>query len=404
MKGKKLFGLVLGAAMIFSLASCGEANVDDQKEAIKKTLDASICVNTSSGSPLLAGGTTELSGDSNDALTVTTSQIMNVNGTKYTVELAWSWAEEFNASISGKEEVDATHEKISFVYPASDAEADGAATLVVNAKCGEQTGSTQFNVTLTKMSLIFDPMTIAELYATNEAGDNFWFLNAENKIITNHGQSFYYIAISGKLIYKAPDSNWGLLADGEKVVQLYRLDACSDNNVAVVGKYITCYGEIGNGYGNVQISFISKIEEMEDHSAIAEPSGNYSSVPEGINDSAVAADFKSFCSGIGNSLYTVTGIVSSNTSTFTPGSRFTFTLKVGEHTFTVAYDYHTAKEGGAAIGTEFQSVLTSAVRNVTSLTIKGTIRWARTDGTSAFGAEGAWQLVPFKSGDIVANA
>lgn len=397
MKVKKLAGFVLGMSMVAALASCGNGgNAEGQKKAIEKTLGGSIAVVTSSGNPLMANTEIELSGDSNDSLTLTSSQISNVDGSKYTVELTWSWDEAYNDAISALNDLDATHKKMEFNYPGSSATENTKVEFKVSAKCGSETGEAKFLVSLKPVSLIFDPMSIAELYSLNDAGTNFKFMNEETgKIKTNHGQSFYYIAISGKLIYKAPDSNWGLLADGEKVVQLYRLDSCSDNDKAVVGKYVTCYGEISNGYGNVQISYISKIEEMEDHSAIADPV-ELSPLAEGINDSA-SADFKTFYSGIGNGISSVTGTLKSAV-TFNASTRCTFVLVVGSHEITIAYDYHTAK-GDTSVSDAYKAIFSSATAG-TALKIHGSVRWANNEGSSVISADGAWQLVPYLASDI----
>ena len=244
-------------------------------------------------------------------------------------------------------------------------------------------------------------MTIEELYRANAADTNFEFFDeATGKIKTNHGQNFYYIAVSGKLIYKAPDSNWGLLADGDHVAQLYRLDQCTDNDKAVVGNYITVYGEIGNGYGNVQISYISKIKVLEDHSSITEPTMNYANVTAGMLTKG-DANFKSFCSGVSNSLYQITGTVKAGTdlATFTGGSRLTFVVVIDGVEMTIAYDYHVAKNN-TELTNAFKNAI-SPLKGGDTVTIKGTLRWSNANGAHEFSENGAWTITPFEASGII---
>lgn len=418
MKTSKILTLGLSFLMVGALASCGAS--EDDKAAVETALEKSICSVYSSGDPLLADVSTQLKGDDNDALLVTVSQIVNTNsGKKVTVQLDWTWEEKYNEYMSIVDLTDdPTHKKIEFTYP------NKAKILADMVAAGEKVDSTtvvpntpvEFKVTASlkgyskeanyKAELVpetatFDPMTIEELYRANEAGTNFEFFDeATGKIKTNHGQNFYYIAVSGKLIYKAPDSNWGLLADGDHIAQLYRLDQCSDNDKAVVGNYITVYGEIGNGYGNVQISYISKIKVLTDHSSVTEPTMNYASVTAGMLTKG-DPNFKSFCSGVSNSLYQITGTVKAGTdlATFTGGSRQTFVVVIDGVEMTIAYDYHVAKNN-TELTNAFKNAI-SPLKGGDTVTIKGTLRWSNANGAHEFSDNGAWTITPFEASGII---
>lgn len=403
---KKLTALTLGLLTVAALASCGNNSAEDEKKALQKVMDGTICASVTSGNPIMPDTETELSGDDNEALSVTVSQITNVNGKQYTTALTWSWEEAYNEKIKMVDiEGDATHKKLEFTYPGSTEEAVDI-QFKVDAKCGAATGAANFKVKLTPVSIIYDAMTIADLYKPNQAGTNFEIVDeTTGKIKTNHGQKYYYVAISGKLIYKSPDSNWGLLADGKNVVELYRLDACSDNDKAVVGHYITVYADISNGYGNIQLAYISEIEEMVDHTSIEEPV-DIEDVKEGINDEE-SPDFKTFFSGISNANSKVTGTFNClkdksgneiEPSTFDKSARQTLELTVGSETFVIAYDYHAGKTGD--VGLEFEDIIKGLSKG-DSLEIHGTLRWANDNGSNGISAEGQWTLTPYLSGDIV---
>ena len=398
MKAKKLAGLILGLAMASTLASCGE-NTEQTSAAAKKALSMNIA--NVSGTPLLADTTATLEGDSNQAITVTTKQVVKVEGNSYTAELNWTWDEKYNdkASLEVLKD-DETHKKIAIAYPAKaevTEDTDLTFAFSVTAKVGSQTASANYNVVLTPATLIFDFMTIADLYKKSDDGTTFAFIDQTTGYIKeNHSQGYYYVRIPGKLIYKSPDSNWGLLADGDKVIQLYRLDECGDDNLAVVGEYLTVYGEIGPGYGNVQLSYISKIEVLSDHSDIAEPVDI--TLPSGFNTST-SADYKPFNSGISNAVTTLTGkIVSGDLTSFTGKVRFTFEIEIATDTnITVAYDYHVKTDD---IVSSYTSVLAGGIG--TNIKVRGTLRWSNADGTHTIGGAGGWTITPFEASGMSA--
>ena len=417
MKKTKIAGLLLTIAAASVLASCG--NPEQELAACEAALTKSIA--TVTGTPLSSSVTTELSGDSNDIVTVTTKQLVNVDGNKYTVELSWSWDEEFNDLITQKAaNDDDTHAKLYFNYPSKAEQENGLdAKFKVEAKVNKQVATAEYSVHLAPCTYKFDEMTIAELYALKDSGDTFAFMDDSGELISqNHGQDYYYVKVSGKLVYVAPDKNFGILADGNHYVYLYKINKYGDPGAAVVGKYFRISASIAQYYGNIQLSYIKNIEELDDHSNITEPT-NFT-VTNDINEKD-SAGFKPFYSAdaISTMINPVTGVatnpmvqvkVGSSTvmqastfDAFDGTTRYTFDLKLDDtHTITVAYDYHTGTtdtESGTATREAFKTVLNAVTDGSTKLTVKGCLIF--NNPSNSIGPDGAWQIVPLEAGDIV---
>lgn len=410
MKTKRFLSLALGLAATLTLSSCG-GNPEEELKALEKDMKGSIAYNYTSGAQLVEGYDNEFTGDTNDALMVTVKAIRNSNGAKYNIDYTW----EFDSNYASLIDIagDENHKKIEFKYPgpisADDQKLIDAGeldkdygnvvtTIKGTGKCGSQTKSIEFSVKLIHETHTYDEMTIEELYKKSEDGSTFAFIDpTSGKIKTNHGQDYFYVRTSGKLIYKSPDSNWGLLADGKHVAQLYQLGKCSDNDKAVVGSYITVCADIAQYYGNIQLSYVSKIVVMQDHSKIAEPQ-ELGSLSAHINDKG-HADFKAFNSGISNAVGTLEGMTVKDISgidSFDGSNRFTWTVEKDGQVFTIAYDYHVAgaKVADSQIAKNIKAALTSGKK----VNITGTLRWSGTGVDD----NGAWQLTPFQENHVVA--
>ena len=207
-------------------------------------------------------------------------------------------------------------------------------------------------------------------------------------------EDYLYVGVKGKVIYLAPDGNWGLIADGDQVMEIYagagtKLKAENFPNLA--NEYVCVWGNISQYTGNVQLSFISKITKIE-ASEITEPTKTYAT----LDASAIAAlknpenegydSHKQFIDGFSNSLAKVTG-------TFVAGSlkdrdgkavsgfdklvdnRFTFELKVGTEKMTIAYDYHT----NIGAKTNLFSEYVAQLKKGGNITVKGTARYNGAD-------------------------
>ncbi len=411
MKTKRLAGLLIGLLSIGVLASCNSSggNPEGEAKALSKVLDGGIASIASSGSPLLAQegdnkNENSLSGNDNDALSVTVKQVTKVNNVSYTVELEWTWAEEYNEVISLSElEGDEYHKKMSFVYPGESDKENTTASFKVTGKCGSSTSERTFNVILVKPTIKYDEVTIASLYEANSDNTNFNIVDTSTGYIKgNYNQKYYYIAVSGKVIYVAADQNWALIADGKDVLQLYRVDASSDKELVTVGNYIKVWGNMSNGYGNLQLAFVTKVEILEDHSKIADFVEQ--EIPNGLNNTKDDKGFRSFFSGISNAVTTFTGTANS-TITFTGKARATLKLNLdgaeGNY-ITIAYDYHVGTPDKSKLnetGEAYKKVF-DQVKKGTKLKIRGTMRWSSDSGTNVINAKGHWTITPFDLTDV----
>lgn len=407
MKSKKILTLVLGLGAALSLASCGE-NPEEQMQAVEKAIEAGLCFNGSNF--IVEGFTTEFDGDTNEALTLNTKMLRNVNGNVYTVEISY----DFDENLGTLTQVDEYHSKITWNFPNPlskedqkryDAEVkengksdigDTFTQVTATAKCGSQAKSETYDLKLIHKTKFYDDMTLEQLYAKSEDGSTFAFMNG-SEIGTNYGQDHFYLSVSGKVVYKSPDSNWGILSDGKYSVEVYQLGKCNDNDKFVEGKYVKVFADIAHYYGNIQLSYVSKVVELEDHSNIQEPV-NYE-VTTSINDKN-SPEFKAFNSGISNSVATIKGVTVKSTSAskgFDGGAgRYTFTIVQNGKEMTVAYDYH-VKTNDGSVQNAYKDILTAVDGKDQKVNITGTLRWSG-DGINA---NGEWQIVPFLANHIV---
>lgn len=207
-------------------------------------------------------------------------------------------------------------------------------------------------------------------------------------------EDYLYVGVKGKVIYLAPDGNWGLLADGDQVLEIYAGAGTKlkpENFPNLANEYVCAWGNISQYLGNVQLSFISKFTKINANE-ITEPTMNYATLTEskiaGLKNptSEGYSSHKQFIDGFSNSLGKVTG-------TFVAGSlkdrdgktvaswdklvdnRFTFELKVGSENMTIAYDYHTNIGAKKNLFNEYVSVLKAGG----NIQVKGTLRYNGSD-------------------------
>lgn len=403
---------MVGCAAVMSLASCnGGGNAQGEAAAVEKAKKASICALAASGTPVLADTNTTLSGDAQDQLLLTAKQVTKIEGQNYTVDIAWSYdATKYSANVKGISDVegDANHKKMEFIYPTNDHTGDlPVVEFSAHLTCGSASADAKYIVTLDKVNTIFDDLTIAQIIAVKDSttfvpGEKMFALQNDDHdgYMMNHNQKYYYVRTSGKLIYLSPDKNWGLLADGQNVIQLYQISKCSMKDVAVQGKYLTIEGNLGNGYGNLQLSYITKIEEMSDHSKIAEPA-EYGELKEGLNEKS-HADYLNYAGDgkISNAIVSLTGVTFAGTDDPIDQDlkgRFVFNVKKGTHIFKIAYDYHVYDQAGGTSGLDaWKDLLRNAKTGETVFNIKGTCRYSNDDGGHGFGKEGVWAVTPFE--------
>ena len=226
-------------------------------------------------------------------------------------------------------------------------------------------------------------------------------------------EKYHYCTVFGKVIYRAPDGDFLLLADGRNVLEVYGgMTYLLDSTYpALVNDYVKITGNLRSYKANIQLGMVFRIEALsvEERAEITEPEPlEYFTLDEAFLNSlhvdGNACDKQAVILSHGgclaNSLATVTGTLVpgsvvkgtnpvSNINSLTPRDRFSFKLQVGTEQMEIAYDYHVDKTGDLGIFDAIKDALLSE----TSFTVGGTMRYAGSDFTTL--EPGNWTLVPF---------
>ena len=409
---KKLTAFILSLAASMLLAGCGgTAEIDydtvkvpeteeQARAAIEVVKDHAIA--NVKGRSLTPGVESSLSGDDRDSVTLTTKEEARVKNFG-TVEVSISWDYEkskYDTIISNivdaktaEGEVDPLHKVMYFNYSEDgDLKAEFTATYSVTLTNGDKVKEEDdpFKVKLNQVHRVYEEHSIASLYAVTNG--KYCFLNDKNQIGSNKNadgvdQGFYYVQVKGKLLYLAADNNFGVMQDGDLSVYLYKVGELSV--LPEVGKYYNVFAEVSQYNGAIQLSYISRMVELEDHSMIEEPVTVHRETVEQIRTYAQVSDKHMYNVSLSNMVYG--GGVSADT---VPTKRFTFTIKTaGENpkTMTVAYDYHT--QIGADLVAKLKDVQVGA-----DLVIKGRLIY---NGSSTFNGNGdKWELLILSVDDI----
>ena len=259
----------------------------------------------------------------------------------------------------------------------------------------------------------FDKVNYTESSRNKDGGYSpFWTPN--NPDAADYPE-YYYISVPGKVVYTSPDGNWGLLADGKNVLEIYAGSGTAflqENWPNLAGKYVRVEGNCSLYNGNTQMGYVTKIAALSDEekAAVAEPEPL---VFREMDASALAALKVEGYTGekmavmypdggcLMNGLAQVTGEYVAESLKVDDSAvqvdalkntqRCTFELKVGEQKIVVAYDYHTDRDGTHGV----MAALKTALKKTGEITIKGTMRYNGDKGFIAEGNKGVWNIVPF---------
>ena len=425
MKLNKL--LMVSAASLLSLATltgCPKAEVAtaDQLEAVEKALKQTVLTESGAGSQVVAGSPTDLEGYKNVSLTMTKvrNKLKVSSGEKVDVTIDWSYDSSLEQYVRSFQEFDNEHDLMKFNYGHAQTDEHGDVIdptyktgytttefkLKATAKAGPASLEKEFIVNLKHNASVYDKLSIAQIYET-EGGQYKWQKDKKN-IKGNHNQTYYYVEVSGKVEYVSPDKNWGLLSDGNHMIELYQIKESTDKDVCEVGEYITVKADISQYKGNVQLAYCNFMEKMADHASIT-PLVTVGELSGNINQKGEEG-YQTYCSGIGNNIGTLTdvavkelrdkdgNVVSAGFSAFNKDARQIIVVTKGGHDIWIAHDYHTAANS-AAFGDELSSVVKSLSVG-DHVNFKGTLRYAK-DGDEPFDEGGEWQLTPYQAGDFV---
>ena len=383
-----------------------------------------------------------LNEDDGDGIKLTTKQIQG----EKTVELTWT-IDESQLYFGGRLKSDDAHDIVDIAYQGYGAP-DGQFTFVLSKiVCGRAVSKNAdlvYKVNVKAEEFRHDNATLADIYKINSEK---LVVKNENEVVINKWEStfdivdytydknassyspyfktnnpeatekqYLYYNVPGKVIYTAPDGNWGLLADGKNVLEFYAGSGTALNEKNwpnLANKYVKISGNMGQYCGNVQLGFVTKILSLKDteKAKIAEPDLSYRQLNETFLASLKVEGYSceqqavklSDGSCLSNSLAQVTGTYvegslkkgedAATVSDLASGARATFELKVGEQKITVAYDYHTDRNGTNGTFNALKAALTKGGQ----MTVKGTMRYSGNNSGPFIseGNNGVWNIVPF---------
>lgn len=236
--------------------------------------------------------------------------------------------------------------------------------------------------------------------------------------------NYLYLNVPGKIVYTAPDGNWGLLADGKNMLEIYAGSGTkfTEKNWPNLAKeYVKVSGNMSQYCGNIQMGFVTKIVGLKDSekAKLTEPSPLvYRNIDEALLSSLVLSGYSGQKQAVVlddgtclmNSLGSVTGTLVAGSiknkdgdtvdaSAVKCSARFTFELQVGSRKIQVAYDYHTDQDGKQGLFNALQAALTKGGQ----MTIKGTMRYSGNDSLPFIidsNNPGVWSIVPFLSSHV----
>ena len=386
-----------------------------------------------------------LAEDDGDFIRVTTSQVYE----DQTVELEWA-IDETQSTFRSFEVSDEQHKLIDIKYPGFKGQDGTFEWSLKSAKCGKAV--TKGDSVCTYKAVVRgkthdeEELTIAQINKVTDTGVDQEIKNGSGSTSKIHyypstfkqvdytiespyfsvlddgtSPKYHYVRTSGKVLYWAPDGNWMIIGDGDQVMEVYAGSGggtpLTPQYFPAINKgYVTVHGNLSQYKGNVQIGFVTIIEECA-KSKVTEPVLTGRTLDEAWIDSVTldAGRYqgaqKQAIEGFMNSLGTVTGTIKTNSvkigdstttspaSSVKAGSRFSFDVEVASgKTVKVAYDYHVDQDMSHGIFNKLKEKLTSGG----SITLKGTMRF-NGDNSKPFIIDenkGHWEVVPFDAAHI----
>ena len=403
-----------------------------QRTAICSAInDLSPCVNRAAVD-LFPDTTITLAEDDGDFIKVTTKQIVGDN----TVELKWG-VDESQATFNWMKEADESHNVISVKYPGFKNPSTEFKWTLESATCGKATtvGTVcTYTATLTAESHPHDEMTIAQInkctmeeqtinghkYPSTfdmvkyDQASPYFEPNKEDETAKYH-----YIKTKGKVLYYAPDGNWALIGDGDQVLELYAGSGTGltpESFPSLKSEYVEVSGNLSQYCGNIQVGFVTIINDCPKGNIVDPDLNNVRKITSEFitQNFELASPFvchKQAIDGFSNSLGQIEGTIDpssvkdksgkavANESDLT-NNRFTFKVNLeGGKAITVAYDYHTDRNGDNGL----YNLLKSKIFAANQIKLKGTMRYSGNDENSFIldnANPGVWNIVPFNLADI----
>ena len=416
-----------------------EGGTADEKQAILEAVNnLSVCVRKGGADLFPTAKNINLSGTEQDYIRV----LNKVNSNGKTVELTWDFKTS-QSTFDARVKVDDNADLVYIKYPAAgaaDATFEWSLTKIVCGGAVSTKTNSDYTAAVKAPMYDFVPMTIAQVNAVTDTGvaqsfeyggKTYTFDSTSNIIKYDTGNSkgyspwwntgraadaeenYIFTAVKGKVIYLSDDGNWGLLANGDHVIEIYSGSALDLNTTSypeLANQYVEVKAEVSHYYGNFQLGFIKSIRKVE-ASEVTEPTLSYAALTEAKLQATKLSEppttkkvYKQFTAQFEqNSLMEVTGVVKTAPSSSTKGARFTFDLTVGTETLEVAYDYHVDKNSG-----NVEDALRAKAVVGNTITLRGTVRFSHNVDktlipvTNQKGTGGTWSIVPFQVAHMVA--
>ena len=396
--------------------------------------------------------------DDGDGIKLTTSQAMG----DLTVKITWS-IDESQEYYGGRKQSDAAHDIVEIAYKGFEDEngnpnPEGSFEWKISKmECGSavaENANIVFKAKVKNEEFYHADVKIADIYAFHEGTEEeqtvsghkfdgmfdlvdytdkgtgsyspYFKIHEKNK---DNGAKYYYVNVVGEVIYLAPDGDWGLIADGDEVLEIFAGSGQAFTRTnwpnLELGAKVKVSGNLGTYQGNIQLGFVTKIRTASEAEAasISPATKNYKNLT-----SAELALFESSrftCQkqavkfdGVDamNSLASITGTVDVSSlmvkgkedgATFASATanqmdsqlRAKFKVNVeGGKSIWVVYDYHVDSNESLGIFSGLKDKLT----NGGTITVKGSLRF---DGDNSLtfiteGNAGVWSIVPFASGHV----
>ena len=305
---KKISLLLASLLTIGALTACGDEKKDDDKkypimvnivggtadeqEALLKGINTIVC--QISGKNATPTGTAKLSEDNGDYVKVTTVQKATINSKSYTVNIDWACQED-SPYFSQWLDSDAQHKLIEIKYQGYGKPEGDFSWWMKKITCGgavADNANVKYNAKVYGEKYKHEDKTIEFINSVTEepktvvAGEETYYFPStfdlvdyeyhEGKkyspyFITNNPDAeeaqYFYVNVACRVLYLAPDGNWGLVHDGSNFLEIYagagtKLTKANWPNLAK--EYVVISGNISQYCGNIQLGFITQIKEATD--------------------------------------------------------------------------------------------------------------------------------------------
>lgn len=139
-----------------------------------------------------------------------------------------------------------------------------------------------YNFTVIPETYLYEDLTINDITKLNDQNSEQYaildYSNAKSPYYPTNNpdaaddKQYLYCHVKGEIIYLAPDGNWGLIQDGDDVLEIYagastRPFTKAYWNGLEVGKKVRVTGNLSQYKGNMQLGFVTGIDILTDAEA-----------------------------------------------------------------------------------------------------------------------------------------